>query len=462
MVRRLYELALDRIPGIEERSRWVNMLLQGKLTPASLVESITASPEAEVVRQRAHLLPQIPDGRFVQFVYEHFLQRSPVVFEIEHWSHNLRQQIVDRGKLALLLFSQHASKALSLDTPVPNNDPSLAPKMGGVNEFISGKLWLAAANALPDQVAPFAPKLYPSLKRVRRPEILVSIITSLYRGGRYIEQFMENMVSQTIFREHCELIIIDADSPEQEQAVISRYLPQFPNIVYHRASTRIGIYEAWNLGVGLARGSYLTNANLDDLRRSDSFERQLEIFEKFPFVDIVYQDFFYSFDDRASFDQAAAVNARSEVPIVTAYNLMQSNSPHNAPMWRRSLHDELGLFDASFRSAGDYDFWIRCVERGKVFFKVNDPHVVYYVNPTGLSTQPDTRGIDEGGQITKAHGLKLLSPLLLGSDDDFLNELGRVAGKQDTFGAVARDTMGWKYAAVQKALRECSAAGKRR
>ena len=203
-----------------------------------------------------------------------------------------------------------------------------------------------------------------------------------------------------------------------------------------------------------------TNTNLDDLRRSDSFERQLEILEKFPFVDVVYQDFYYSFDGKAPFAKSAAAGFKSQVPVITPYNLMQSNSPHNAPMWRRALHDELGLFDASFRSAGDYEFWLRCAQAGKTFFKVNDPHIIYFVNPEGLSTRPDTRGIGESLRIGKRHGRKLLSPWLLSSDEEFMHELSRLAGVPVALGEAEQAAPEWRYNAAQRALRLLCAASR--
>ena len=34
-------------------------------------------------------------------------------------------------------------------------------------------------------------------------------------------------------------------------------------------------------------------------------------------------------------------------------------------MWRRSLHERFGRFDPSFRSAGDYEFWLRISGQAK-------------------------------------------------------------------------------------------------
>jgi len=355
------------------------------------------------------------------------------------------------------LFTHRAIEQFAPDTIKSVHDPSLIQWMG-TDKFISVKEWQKKARAVGNHYSPYQPAVHESMRFDHEPGTLISAIASLYRGGDYIEQFMENITSQTIFAKHCELIIIDADSPENEFEVIARYMERFPNIVYHRAATRIGIYEAWNVGVRMAKGKYLTNSNMDDLRRRDSFERQAEILEKFPFVDVAYQDFYYSFEGHAPFDLTAAVGVKSSLPVVTPYNLMQSNSPHNAPMWRRSLHDDVGMFDESFRSAGDYDFWLRCVVNDKVFYKSNDPHVVYFVNPGGLSTQADTRGIVEAQRITKMHGSKIISPHLLSSDDDFLNQLGHVATTTIEVSDSDRESPHWRYTAAQRALRAYSVA----
>jgi hypothetical protein len=103
---------------------------------------------------------------------------------------------------------------------------------------------------------------------------------------------------------------------------------------------------------------------------------------------------------------------------------MQLNPPHNAPMWRRSLHDELGLFDTAFVSAGDYDFWMRCVLAGKTFYKLNDPHLAYYQNPQGLSTRRDTRGHEETRAVHRRYGRRLVSTHLFASACEFAANLG--------------------------------------
>ena len=453
LVERIYRLALHRNPSPSEIRQWTHQVLDGRMDIETLIQAIATSPDAKVTRPNGNVLPHMPNGRFIQLAYEALRGCGARADQIAHWDHILRCGLSDRTRIVSDLSAQEAAER------APTNDPTRIHLMG-TDKKIGIAEWRERKNAIDGSVPRAAAKIFPSLELGNRSKVLVSAIASLYHGGEFIEQFLQNITSQTIFESYCELIIIDAASPSNESASIASYMQRFPNIVYHRTSTRIGIYEAWNLGIERARGLYVTNTNLDDIRRQDSFERQAEILEKFPFVDVVYQDFYYSFDAKVGFDEAARINARSSVPIVTPYNLLHFNSPHNAPMWRRALHRDVGLFDTSFKSAGDYDFWIRCVRAGKVFYKVNDPHVVYFVNPKGISTRPDTRGFEEGKRITREHARNIISPHLVSSDEEFLSELSTILGLSST--EPERDSPGWRYAAVQHALRRWSVASRPR
>jgi glycosyltransferase involved in cell wall biosynthesis len=311
---------------------------------------------------------------------------------------------------------------------------------------------MAAAGAGQQRSQADAPREYRDARYKHRfevsgpPRVLVSAITSLYRGGAFIEQFMDNITSQEGFRDYCELVIVDADSPEGEYDTIKRYMAEFPNINYIRINHRIGIYDAWNVAAQAAKGEYLTNANLDDLRRADSFMLQAGTLESLPFVDIAYQDLDYTFDPRLPFEEIARFGHQTALPVITLHNMVQYNSPHNAPMWRKSLHDELGYFDINFKSAGDYEFWFRCLAAGKVFYKINDPHVAYYQNPKGLSTRPDSRGLMEALEVHKRYCRKLTPEEVVMPSEAFLRRL-RPSGN----GEMRRDR--YRYAMAQDALR---------
>ena len=330
----------------------------------------------------------LTDGRFIAHLYEICLGRCALPQEVFDWKKRLATNEFSRSDLLIDFFGAAVRDERKRAEAAQQHDPAVVSIMG-TDITLTAAEWCDRATKL-EHAIPEAPAPAPSSRPyvVRSRGVRVSAIASLYKGGRYIDKFLSNICNQSLASDF-ELIIIDANSPENEYEVIRRYQKLFSNIRYERVGSRIGIYDAWNFGVEIARGEYLTNTNLDDLRRNDSLELQADVLDRLDFVDVVYQDFFYSLNDDLDFDQVAAFGFKSDLPLVSANNILYYNSPHNAPMWRKRLHHEVGMFDTTLKSAGDHDMWCRCLLAGKVFFKMNTPHVVYYQNPQGLSTRPE-------------------------------------------------------------------------
>ena len=406
---------------------------------ARFIENVSKTDEARLVSE-------LSDGEFAIGVAELFSESIGVnPRQIEAHKRFLREDQLRRSGCIKQLVAEYFGRLQKQDPH--RHDPDNCWIMG-TNNYLNRKSWDERATELSNTRRAKMPKQLLTLAEREfhhSGDYVVSAIASLYKGRRYLEAFLENITSQTFF-DRSELIIIDANSREDETILISAYQKKYPNIVYLRMNYRIGIYDAWNEGVRLARGRYLTNVNLDDLRRSDSFEIQAAALDEHRFADVVYQDFFYSFDPTLSFEEVAEFDFKSNLPIVTANNQLCFNSPHNAPMWRAQLHEELGLFDTSFKSAGDHEYWLRCIEHGKCFFKLNDPHVVYFQNPEGISTSPDSKGAEEGRRLISKYARRLISPYLLMSRHDFAKTLGirpEWVGERKTS----------EYAAIQKELR---------
>jgi len=444
----VYQLCVGRTPAGEEIDIWANNFANG-VSFAAFLQAMNAGAEAQERRKASLLLPGVSDGQFIQLVYESVLARGCTPKEIAVWDKQLAAGWMDRDAVLQSIFNDSAGGLLTRPGAEAVHD-GLTCHIMGTGRQVSRLDWERKALALKAGASGpvAAPVPHARFHILAQHKPLVSAIASLYRGGRYIERFMENITSQSCFRDYAELVIDDAASPENESAVIERYCRQFKNIVYHRVNYRIGIYDAWNVGVKMARGAYCTNTNLDDLRRVDSLEQQAATLDNLPFVDVVYQDFLYTFDPELSVEEIARFGYASDLPVINAANLMYFNSPHNAPMWRKSLHDELGYFDVFYKSAGDYEFWMRCLATGKVFYKLNDPHVVYYQNPEGLSTRPGSRGVEEAKHILKAYGRRLVSPNFVMPEEQFLKDVLDAPPNVNTGSS--------RYAAVQQALRALS------
>jgi glycosyltransferase involved in cell wall biosynthesis len=416
----LYRLALGRVPGPDDLKTWREAFHEGGRL-SNVVFGIGESAEAKQLRGALDVVP----GLKVQLAFEIVLGRGAAAAEVEHFRAMVDRQGLDISPLVWQLFVDEAKKRL-LPAPLAN-DPHQAYIFGS-RGVVNIDDWGRSTQAVAKTTLRHNVLGLESIVRLRpAEECVVSIITSLYCGGAFIRSFLENMTSQTIFKTHCELIIIDANSPDDERAVIEEFCRDFPNILYKRMDARIGIYEAWNIAAEMASGRYLTNANIDDIRRNDSFEIQAALLDTLDFVDVTYQDVFYSFEPRLPFDTIAKRDFRSNLPVISRYNLMEFNSPHNAPMWRAALHRDIGQFNQTLQSASDFEFWLRCRAAGKIFYKVNEAHVAYFVNPEGMSTRPDTRGAIEAHAVSRDLYRKIVSPMLVISDDEFVARVEDIA-----------------------------------
>lgn len=214
----------------------------------------------------------------------------------------------------------------------------------------------------------------------------VSLITSVYNGDPFMPRFLKNITQQTIFNE-CELILINAHSPGNEDPIILEYMKQYPeNITYIKLYKDPGVYGVWNLGLFLAQAPYVTNANIDDLRYADCLERQADFLDNNQEISLVYGEFKCSYDPVSDIDECAIFLESNHVPVKNFKTSLSYCIPGPQPMWRKSVHAIIGLFEPAFLYSGDWEFWNRMAKAGFLFAQMEGYTGVYYFNPDGLST----------------------------------------------------------------------------
>jgi glycosyltransferase involved in cell wall biosynthesis len=187
---------------------------------------------------------------------------------------------------------------------------------------------------------------------------VISVLISLYKSDEYLDSFLSALQNQSI-KQNTEFIFILVQPSKNTIAKVNAFAGSVQYVQIQYYDCRIGIYEAWNHGIRAATTEFLTNWNADDVRAPDSLEIQYLYLSAHLEVDVVYQDLYYSLEPNVPWEVLEAIGMQSNLPNVTAQYLIETkmNPPHNAPAWRRSLHEEFGFFDESYLSAGDYEFW---------------------------------------------------------------------------------------------------------
>ena len=281
------------------------------------------------------------------------------------------------------------------------------------NKLMSKAEWYRRYNSYLKNFPPLTPKkidaneidsnhLQMIVKDESKPSI--SVLISLYDADKYLDYLLSGLAAQTICHK-TEFIFILVKPSQKTLTAISNFMIKYKLSKLIEFENLVGIYEAWNAGIKIAQSDFLTNWNADDCRAPNSLESQYKWLTKNDWIDVIYQDVFYSLEPNLEWGMYEMIGMESNLCNVSAQYLLGTgmNPPHNAPAWRKSLHKKHGLFDESFKSAGDYEFWIRISLNDASFFKAPLTNVGYFLNPRGLSTKIGGQGLQETLRIRRKY-----------------------------------------------------------
>ena len=235
----------------------------------------------------------------------------------------------------------------------------------------------------------------PSLRTEDRPSPFVTIVVAIRNVAAELKDSLDTFSRQT--RRDFEVLIADcnsADDPAQHFA--GRDYP-----ITHVVQSDTGIYDAWNKVLPQARGEWLIFLGAGDtFAAADTLEKAVHILGNLP--DQVLM----------AYGQVNVVGENGEVlrqcgapwPLALAEISRFDMFPHQATFQRRRTLAEYGLFDASYRIAGDTDMILRLAAKHAPFhFDLTVANFRY----GGTSSSPNGRlsSIREMIRVMKAHGV---------------------------------------------------------
>ena len=230
-------------------------------------------------------------------------------------------------------------------------------------------------------------------------EVRVSAIISTYNAANLIRGCLEGLLDQTLYQKgELEIVVIDSGSLENEGGIVLEFQKENPRIEYLRTEERESIYRAWNRGIQMAKGRYLTNANTDDRHEKDSLEKLANALDGDDEAVIAYGDARMTGPCMEQFQKSDFPNREFSAPSLLLYNLFGYQ-----PMWKASLHCQIGLFDGKLAKAGDYEFALRAASVGKAIYVKDAYGMIYWGYET--QTLADSTMFNEVNQL-KDHWLR--------------------------------------------------------
>lgn len=176
---------------------------------------------------------------------------------------------------------------------------------------------------------------------------LVTVVTAVLNGGEKFEKAIKSVIAQSYI--NIEYVVIDGGSADRTLEIIEKY-NSF--IAFRSSGPDAGIYDAWNKALLEAKGEWVIFLGADDELLPDAVSDLIDSAKSSNWnVDFIS-------GKAALWDGTSVINVFGRP---WSWKRMRSYMcvAHTGAMHRRSLFSDVGIFDPTFRIAGDYDWLLR-------------------------------------------------------------------------------------------------------
>jgi glycosyltransferase len=176
----------------------------------------------------------------------------------------------------------------------------------------------------------------------------ISLITAVYNNASTLDATLTSIASQKY--ENLEYIIVDGGSTDGSQEILKKYSRLVTTLISEKDS---GIYDALNKGLKAATGDIVGFLHADDHFASETVLKTIAEAFKDPGVSGLYSDLDY-------ISPSGTVIRHWQSRAFSKQMLPEGwMPPHPTLYLRKSIYDQVGLFDLQYKIASDYDMVLR-------------------------------------------------------------------------------------------------------
>lgn len=190
----------------------------------------------------------------------------------------------------------------------------------------------------------------------------ISIVTITYNSVLTILECINSVKHQNY--KNIEHILIDGSSSDGTIELLSENSKNFTKII---SEPDKGIYDALNKGIANSSGDVIGILHSDDKFENEKVISEIaEIFNEDPNIDIVIGNVVF-FDKEFSNKKKRIIRSYRFKPWMLRFGFMPA---HTATFIRSSVFKKIGNYKDEYKSAGDFEFFIRIfiVNKLKCYF----------------------------------------------------------------------------------------------
>ena len=239
----------------------------------------------------------------------------------------------------------------------------------------------------------------------KRDRPLISIIVAVLNGVSTLSHCIDSVAGQTL--RDVELVIKDGASTDGTLEVLRK---RASNIAHWETGPDAGIFAAWNNAIRAARGEWLLFLGADDyLHSDDALERaSAHIAVSSPSVQVLYGRLEIVTHDGVVIDILGR-----PWPESRRQHMQMMALPHAAVLYRRNVFERFGLFDETYRIAGDYEFLLRALRASEARYMPDVLVASMQVGGLSLNPTQSWKALSETYRARRKHVSRWPAPLWL-------------------------------------------------
>lgn len=228
-----------------------------------------------------------------------------------------------------------------------------------------------------------------------------SVIIPTYNSEKFIEETIQSVLNQTF--QDFELIIVDDGSKDDTRHIINKYKESDPRIKVITTPNSGGPATPTNIGINMARGSYVAFLDHDDSWEKHKLEKLHTIFSQ-------HDDIGFVLSNVRVYDEKTKTYSLSKAPIhnnsLSSSQILAGNYFNTFSMMsvKRTTLERIGSVDTNLFVFSDYDLIARLTSYNIPHFFCEEPLVIYRVhqhNASSLLFSAERRILDLERIITK-------------------------------------------------------------
>lgn len=195
------------------------------------------------------------------------------------------------------------------------------------------------------------------MKKMRNEK--VSVIIPTYNRANTIKRAIDSVLQQTY--SNLEIIVVDDGSTDDTSRIVNGY--EDTRVRYLMTKKRYGANHARNIGINNADGEYIAFQDSDDFWIKDKLEKQMQVYEQLPQVDVVWCRYY-----RFTFTGMKQTVPEISVPNTPQTEIGKALANYNVigtptMIVRKKCFEQAGLFDEAIQRFQDWELCIRFAQK---------------------------------------------------------------------------------------------------